>query len=128
MTEKVLEAKVIELASDMGVILKSEEISVTHRLGRSRLQDRDRFCLRKKRRKILKRKTELKKKQRQVFVNEDLTRLRSAMLNIVKEQQSVKNITIRDGKIVAWLKDNPERPVFVDTPDDLVKIGVAAPD
>ena len=34
-TEDVLEAKVIKLASDMGVVLKTEEKSVAHRLGRN---------------------------------------------------------------------------------------------
>ena len=76
----------------------------------------------------MKKKAELKRKQRKVFVNEDLTPLRSAILSIAKEQPSVKNTTTRDGRIVAWLKDAPDRPLFLETPDDLVKIGVSTPD
>ena len=75
-----------------------------------------------------KKKAELKRKQRNVFFNEDLTPLRSAILSITKELLSVKNTTTRDGRIVAWLKDAPDKPLFLETPDDLVKVGVNATD
>lgn len=39
-TEEVLEGKVIELASNMGVNLQSSDISVVHRLGEPRDRDR----------------------------------------------------------------------------------------
>ena len=72
----------------------------------------------------MKKKAELRKKQRSVYVNEDLTPLRNAIFNIAREHDSVKNVATRDGKIVARMKDRPDRPIYIDTPDDLSKIGV----
>ncbi len=131
-TEDVVEAKVIELAADMGVTLVSDNISVAHRLGKPQASNRSRpvivrFCHRKKRNEMLKKRAELKKKQRKVFVNEDLTPMRVAMFKIVKEQPNVKSVTTRDGKILVWLTDK-NRPVEIHTPDDLFKTGILQPD
>ncbi|MPC91137.1 hypothetical protein E2C01_086154 [Portunus trituberculatus] len=94
----------------MGVSSRADDISVVHRLGKPRDRERPaivRFCRRKKRNALLRRKGELKQKTA-VFINEDLTPLRSAMRRIVKEQAGVKNVT-RNGKILAWLTDDPNR-------------------
>ena len=50
------------------------------------------------------------------------------MLNIAREHNNVKSVATRDGKIIAWMKDRPDRAVSMDTPDDLFKIGVTFPD
>lgn len=131
-TEEVVEAKIIELAADMGVTLVSDNISIAHRLGKPQASNRSRpiivrFCHRKKRNEMLKKRVELKNKQRKVFVNEDLTPMRVSMLKVVKEQPNVKNATTRDGKILVWLTDK-ERPVEIYTPDDLFKVGIINPD
>ncbi|KAK4320801.1 hypothetical protein Pmani_008340 [Petrolisthes manimaculis] len=130
-SEEALEEKVVELASNMGVNLQADDISVVHRLGKP--QDRERpvivrLCRRKKRNAILRKKAELKKKDIRVFVNEDLTPLRSAMRRMVKEQVSVKNVTTRNGKILAWLTDEPNRAIEINTPDELIKVGIVTPD
>ena len=48
-------------------------------------------------------------------------------MKTVKEQGLVKNATTRDGSIIAWLT-NRERPVYIDRPEDLCKVGIATPD
>lgn len=130
-TEEILEEKVIELASNMGVNLESGDISVVHRLGKQRDGGRPviiRFCRRKKRNAILRKKVELKKKNNKIFINEDLTPLRAAMMKMVKEQTGVRNVTSRNGKIVAWLNEDPNRAIEIDTPDDMSKVGIVTPD
>lgn len=76
----------------------------------------------------MRKKGELKKKNIRVFINEDLTPLRSAMRRMVKEQAGVKNVTTRNGKIVAWLTEDPDRAIEINTPDDLSKVGIVTPD
>ncbi|MPC48925.1 hypothetical protein E2C01_042712 [Portunus trituberculatus] len=129
--EEVLEEKVIKLASSMGVSLRADDISVVHCLGKPRDREHPvivRFCRRKKRNALLRRKGELKKKDSRVFINEDLTPLRSAMRRMVEEQAGVKNVTTRNGKILAWLTDDPNRAIEINTPDDLNKVGIVTPD
>ena len=128
--EDVLEGKLIELTADMGVTLRPEEISVVHRVGKPRDSARPvivRFTHRKKKNEIMNKKKELKKKGRNIFINEDLTPLRAALLKMTKEQENVKNAVTRDGTILAWVT-NKDRPVRIDSPDDLHKIGITSPD
>lgn len=128
-TEDILEAKVIELAGDMGVELKSEDISVAHRLGKPKEGGRPiivRFCQRKKKNEVMRNKKKLKGKDRKVYVNEDLTSLRAKLMKMAKEQESVKNVATRDGSILAWMHSGG-RPVVINTPDDLHKIGISNP-
>ncbi|KAK4321308.1 hypothetical protein Pmani_007884 [Petrolisthes manimaculis] len=128
--EDIIQAKVIEVAADIGVKIEANDISIAYRLGREGGQGRPvlvRFCHRKNRNAVLNKKKELKKKQKKIYINEDLTPLRAAMLKIVKEQATVRNVTTRDGKIIAWLIDR-ERPVDINTPDDLHKVGITSPD
>lgn len=110
-SEETLVEKVVELAANMGVTLQTDDISVVHRVRKPRDRERPvivRFSRRKKRNAILHTKGELKKKDIRVFVNEDLTPLRSAMRRIVKEQAGVQNVMTRNGKILAWLTDEPK--------------------
>ena len=129
-SEEVLEAKVIELAEDIGVKLKPDEISVAHRLGKPRDGGRTvivRFCHRKKKNEIMSNKKKLKGRQRKVYINEDLTSLRAKMMSLVKEQETVKNVSTREGSVVAW-PTSGGRPVVINTPDNLEKIGITSPD
>ncbi|KAK4311717.1 hypothetical protein Pmani_016818 [Petrolisthes manimaculis] len=128
--EDIIQAKVIEVAADIGVKIEANDISIAYRLGGEGGQGRPvlvRFCHRKNRNAVLNKKKELKKKQKKIYINEDLTPLRAAMLKIVKEQATVRNVTTRDGKVIAWLIDR-ERPVDINTPDDLHKVGITSPD
>ena len=76
----------------------------------------------------MKKKSELKQKQRKEFINEDLTALRATLFKIVREQSIVKNATTIDGKIFAWLNSDPSKALIIETPDDLFKVGVSNPD
>lgn len=130
-TEDSLEDKVVEFASTMGVELQPDDSSVVHRVGKPRDTDRPRiirFCRRKKRNELLRKKAELRRKNVNIFINEDLTPLRAVMLKMVKDQAAVKNATSRNGKIVAWLNDDPNRAIEMNTPDDLSKVGIVNPD
>lgn len=62
-----------------------------------------------------------------MYVDEDLTPLRARLRSVVKEHEAVKNVTTRDGSILAWLS-NGGRPVVVNNPFDLHKVGIASPD
>ena len=75
---------------------------------------------------FLKEKKELKKNRR-IFINEDLATLRAILLKTVKKQGVVKNVTTRDGRIITWLT-NRERPVYIDSLNDLWKVGIQTPD
>lgn len=129
-TEGVLEAKIIELAGDIGVKLDTSDISVAHRLGKPREGGRPvvlRLCHRKKKNEMMHNKKKLKGRQRKVYVNDDLTSLRAKMMNLVKNQEIVKNVSTREGSILAWLHSGG-RPVVINTPDDLHKVGITNPD
>ena len=79
---------------------------IAHRLDKPRDGGRSvivRFCHRKKRNEMLINKKKLKGRQRKVYINEDLTSLRATMMSLVKEQETVKNVSTRDGSILAWL-------------------------
>ena len=122
----------IDLASDIGVDLKSEEISVVHRVGR-KLPNKNRAVIvrlvqRKKRKELLKKKAELKNKQQKQFINEDLTQIRAAMWKMVKESPEVKNATTIDGKLLVWTKEDPTRSLTIKSPDDLFKVGISNPE
>lgn len=128
--EEILQAKTIEVAADMGVTVEPGDISTVHRLGKPGERSRPvivRFCHRKKRNEMMIKKKELKRKGRNIYINEDLTPLRATLLKIVKEQDGVTNATTRDGRILAWLRDGNRR-VEVSNPADLHRVGITAPD
>ena len=135
-SEDKLEEKIAEVAREIGVTLDPGDISVAHRLGKKpdgRNENHARpvivkFTRRKKRSEILKKKGELKKSRKKIFINEDLTGLRATLFKIVKDSEKVKNVTTRDGKIVAWLHANPQSSIEIDSPDDLWKVGINEPD
>lgn len=60
-------------------------------------------------------------------MNEELTPMWAVLLKIVKEQDCVSNVTTRDGRILAWLKDGNWQ-VVVSTPADLYRMSVTEPD
>lgn len=102
---------------------------MVHRLGKQQERVRPvivQFCCRQERNEILKKKV-LKEKKLKVFINEDLTPLRSTMLKMV-QQSGVKNVTLWGGKVMAWLNDAPNRVVHIETPHDLIKVGIVCPD
>lgn len=46
----------------------------------------------------------------------------------MKEQAGVQNVTTRNGRILAWLTDEPNRAIEINAPDDLSKVGMVTPD
>lgn len=75
---------------------------------------------------LLKNKKNLKGKPgcSNIFIGEDLTRIRSRMFKMIRQSEKVKSAYTRDGKIICVVKENDkERVVTVDTPDDLFKLG-----
>ena len=94
----------MEVAAQVGVKLEADDISIAHRLGKVCENSRPlivRFVHRKKRNAVVKNKKELKKKQKKIYINEDLTPLRSTLLKMTKEQAAVRNVSTRDGRILA---------------------------
>lgn len=100
--KKILQAKTIKV--DAG------DISTVHRVGGPGDRGRPvivRFYHRKKINETMIKKKQLNNKgiYRNIFVNEGLTPLKASLLKIPKEQDGVTNVTTRDGRTVAWLRD-----------------------
>jgi hypothetical protein len=55
-----------------------------------------------------------------VFVNEDLTPLRAKLLYLIKQQE--RNVVTMDGRILVY-RPGQYRPLIVENPDDLFKLG-----
>lgn len=62
-----------------------------------------------------------------VFEDEDFTPLSTATMETPKAHPRVKNTTM-DGKIMVWLKDEPDRPLYTEIPRGLAETGVSGPD
>lgn len=125
-----LRAKITKLAADAGMTMAKDDISVCHRLGnKNPTKARNvicKFVARTTKHKLMRAKQNLKNKPeyRQIYVNEDLTRLRSRMLNMVRRNERVKSCYTRDGKIVCTYKDGArERRLIIETPDQLFQLG-----
>lgn len=129
-TDTILRAKIVKMATDAGMKMTNADISVCHRLG-SKQTTRVRnvickFVARSTKHKLMGAKKNLKDKPeyKQVFINEDLTRLRSRMLNMVRRNERTKSCYTRDGKIICIYKDGlRERSVIIETPDQLFQLG-----
>ena len=61
--------------------------------------------------------------QKNVFIAEDITMLRSKMLNLCKNSPDVKFDVTRKGIIRCRMNDNSV--IVVESPDDLFKIGIS---
>lgn len=68
----------------------------------------------------------IKKKEMKVFINEDLRPVRAAVMKMAVEP-NVKDVSSGDGKILVQFTGK-DRPVYLNTPDDLHKIGITNPD
>jgi hypothetical protein len=56
-----------------------------------------------------------------VFINEDLTKLRFKLFQMVRKCEEVKSASTRDGKIICYLQNGTK--AVISSPDDLFKIG-----
>ena len=142
-TNEQLTDNLLNLFKDCGTDVKAEDISVCHRNGPRKFRDQVntkrpilcQFVSRNVKSDVLKRRKTLKTfgadendgpKYKNVYLNEDLTPLRAKLHTIVREQPCIANTTTQHGRILCWLKDKPgdQKPVVVDSPEDLFKLGM----
>ena len=123
-----LEDKVINLADKIGVKLNRQDISVTHRLRPTKNGIHPtiiKFSTRRSKDAVYFSKKQLKGMEgmANVFISEDLTRLRYKTLLQAKQVQGLKSITTRGGKIKVYVNES-KIPVTVESPLDLVKLNI----
>jgi hypothetical protein len=56
-----------------------------------------------------------------IFINEDLTKLRFKLFQMVRKCEEVKSASTRDGNIICYLQNGTK--AVISSPDDLFKIG-----
>ena len=101
---------IVKLAYDMGVAISEQELS--HRLGR-KTGNKPRpiiakFVRRDSKTKMMQSKKELRglTGYRNVFLNDDLTTLRSRLVYELKRDESIKSVWIIDGRIMCVQEEN----------------------
>lgn len=116
---------VIKLAKDIGVVIKSEDISTSHRLGKvTATYDRPiivKFVRRDTKRNIMMKRRLLKDHavHSNVYINDDLTRMRYKISKELRNQNY--NVWSRDGKIFYKVKDTNDI-TMVDSYEDFCKL------
>ena len=123
-----LEDKIIDICDKAGVQLKREEISVTHRLKADRkggVPTIIKFTSRKSKDKVFFGKKNLKglKDCENIYITEDLTRLRFRTLLMAKRCARFKSVSTKGGKIFIW-KEDSNVPVPIESPYDLRKLDI----
>ena len=123
-----LENKIIDIVSKAGVQLRRDEISVTHRLKPDRkggVPTIIKFTSRKSKEKVFFAKKNLKGIDdcENIFITEDLTRLRFRTLLMAKRCNKFKSVSTKGGKIFIWREDS-NIPVSIESPYDLKKLDV----
>ena len=124
-------AKVISLAADMGVMLKPDDISISHRHPARAGECRPlivKFVRRSTKVNIMRSKRALRENasRRGVYVNDDLTQLRGRLVREIKQDTGVNKVWTIDGRIFCTqYEDGREVKRFVDSPspDDMFKLG-----
>ena len=122
-------AKVISLAADMGVTLKPDDISISHRLPARAGECRPlivKFVRRSTKVNLMRSKRALRENasRRGVYVNDDLTQLRGRLVREMKRDIGVNKVWTIDGRIFCTqYEDGREVKRFIDSPDDLFKLG-----
>ena len=129
-SEEKLRDSIVELGAAIGVNLQPTTISVCHRLGRRVAGKRRpvicKFVARTSKIALLSSKKNLKGKEeyKGIYINEDLTRIRSKLFHKARQDDKVKNATTKDGKVICYMKEGIHpSPVVLETPDDLFKLG-----
>ena len=125
-------AEVVRLAADMGLHMTKENISVSHRLpgrGKGPRPVIVKFVRRSTKVEMLRAKKKLKNVdgRSQVFVEEDLTPLRSRMMRAVRQDPATKSAWSIDGKIFCiFRKNGKEEKISVESADDQKKLGFSS--
>lgn len=132
-----VERKVTHVFKEAGVEVKPDDIAAVHRVGKGNKGPRPilvKFVSRRKRNEVMAKKKSLQSKDnfKRVFINDDVTPLRARLLGYVKRLEKVEKAWTFEGKIYCSLKSQSggerQRPVAVETPDDLFKLGVTGVD
>ena len=121
---------VIGIAHDMGVDISSNDISVSHRLPKSRtMKERPiivKFVRRNTKTALMMNKKTLRTidRYRHIYINDDLTPLRSRMLRTLQNDDEVKRVWTIDGNFnCVVVENNADVKKRLETPDDLFKLG-----
>ena len=121
---------IVKVAADMGVVITERDISVSHRIGKKTgTKPRPiiaKFVRRDTKTAIMRSKRNLKglDAYKSVFVNDDLTTMRSKLLYELKRDGSVTRVWTMNGKILCIQEENgKEVKKTIDSPDDLFKVG-----
>ena len=138
--------RVVDLGKKVGVDIDNKDISVAHRTGpktnKSARPVLVKFTSRRCKANLMMRKKELgKQNMRGVYLNDELTPLRFRLLKLCKAASGVDRVsTTHDGKIACLMNSTPrssnsgssrgssDNIIFVESPDDLFKIGVTKVD
>lgn len=135
-TVEMVEEKVIGILKDAGVEAVPDDFAAVHRVGNSTRGPRAilvKFVSRRKRREVMMKKKNLKDKDsyKKVYLNDDLTPLRGRLLGYVKSLPNVERAWTKDGRIFCAKRvplglsaEQRPKPVVVEDPDDLFKLGV----
>ena len=116
---------IVKLAHDMGVEIEEQELSVSHRLGRKTGKPRPiiaKFVRRDTKTKMMREKKELRglSGYRHVFLNDDLTTLRSLLVYELKRDETIKSVWTIDGRIICVQEEGgKDVKTVIDSPDDL---------
>ena len=121
---------IVKVAGDMGVDITERDISVSHRIGK-KMGTKPRpiiakFVRRDTKTAIMRNKRNLKGLDgyMSVFVNDDLTTMRSKLVYELKRDESVTRVWTMNGKIMCIQEENgKEMKKVIDSPDDLFKVG-----
>lgn len=131
-----VEKKVLEVFKEVGASVTSEDISVVHRTGQRKKGARHvlvRFISRKKKREVMKNRKNLKDKEafKQVYLNDDMTALRSRLMAYIKDSGKFGRVWASEGRVFVQPKTPPGASQntdsvvhVVESPDDLFQIGL----
>ena len=127
-TSAQLEDKVLNIAHKIGVNITRGDISVTHRLKADKkggVPTIIKFSTRRSKDQVFSAKKNLKGMDGMddVFISEDLTRLRFRTLLSAKKCKDYKSVSTKNGKLFIWRIDHAH-PVKIESPMDLMKVGV----
>ena len=120
----------MKVAGDMGVDITERDISVSHCIGKIMGTNPRpiiaKFVRRDTKTAIMRNKRNLKGLDgyKSVFVNYDLTTMRSKLVYELKRDESVTRVWTMNGKIMCIQVENgKETKKVIDSPDDLFKVG-----
>ena len=130
-TQDELLDEVIKIGEWSGAGTEKTDISVAHRLPNSRNDANGappvivKFISRNGKESFYRNKKNLKTKPeaKNIYISEDLTRLRYRLLQETKKCVQFKSLTTVAGRILVWREGNA-RPTVVVHPSDLTKLGL----